>query len=544
MIPFLKRLGKIIRRLTGEATGYSLKPGDPGYQERRTITSNLDQNLKVITEIFALSDDLMVRRVIIGRGRQRVQAAIVYLDPLIDQANLQQGLMHSLLTVDRIPTTGISSDWMIKKVLSCGRVIEKRKWVEITDEINRGAVCLLVEGLDKALLIRITEKTSRQVDQPIAETVAKGPQDSFNEDVRTNIALLRKRLRTSRLAVENLEVGELTKTEVKLVYLKGYVSEGLITEIKERLRRIRVDGIVDSGQVEELIQDEAYSLFSTLVITERPDRVAAQLLEGKAALIFDNTPFALIIPGTLVAHVQSPQDYYDRYWYSSFIRILRWGAVLVALLGPSIYIAIITFHQELLPTLLLTTIIISREGVPFPALVEALLMEITLEVLREAGLRLPRSFGQTISIVGAIVIGQTAVNAGLVSPAMVIAVAVTAIANFAIPSPSLANTIRVLRFSFMLLAASFGLIGILVGFSALTFHLCSLRSFGVPYLSSLAPASLSDLKDTFLRLPSWSMRVRPRHTGFNEPRRQNSGQKPSPPAVRGETPAGKRRNNY
>jgi spore germination protein KA len=344
MIAFLKWLGKIIRRLTGAAVGYSLQPGDPGYRERRTLTSNLDQNLKVITEIFALSDDLIVRGIIIGRGRKSVQAAIVYLDPLVDHANLQQELMHSLLTVERLPSAGISSDWMIKNVLSHGRVIEKSRWVEITDEINRGAVCLLVNGLDKALLIRIAEKISRQVDQPVAETVVKGPQDGFNEDVRTNIALLRKRLRTSRLAVENLEVGALTKTEVKLVYLKGYVSDGLIAEIKERLRRIRVDGIVDSGQVEEYIQDDPYSLFTTLVITERPDRTAAELLEGKAALIFDNTPFALIMPGTLAGHVRSTGDYYDRYWYSSFIRILRWGALLIALLGPSLYIAIITFH--------------------------------------------------------------------------------------------------------------------------------------------------------------------------------------------------------
>jgi len=209
------------------------------------------------------------------------------------------------------------------------------------------------------------------------------------EDVRTNLGLLRKRLRTSRLAVENLEVGELTKTEVKLVYLKGYVIDGLVDEIKERMRRIRVDGILDSGQVEEFIQDCPYSPFSTFDVTERPDKLAGNLLEGKAALMFDNTPFSLIIPSTLNAQIHSPQDYYDRYWYSSFIRFLRWVALLVALLGPSLYIAIITFHQELLPTPLLMTIIISREGVPFPALAEALIMELTFEVLREAGLRLP-----------------------------------------------------------------------------------------------------------------------------------------------------------
>lgn len=541
MIPFLKWLGKIIRRSAGETTRQFLKPGDSGYQEERTLTSSLDKNLQIITEIFGLCDDLMVREIIIGRGKKHIRAAIVYLDPLINYSQLQQGLMHSLLTVEQLPRMGITSDWLINNVLSSGRVIEKDKWVEVTDEINRGAVCLFVEGLDKALLVKITEKISRQVEQPVAETVSRGPNDGFIEDLRTNLGLLRRRLRTSRLAVENLEVGELTKTEVKLVYLKGYVIDGLVAEIKERIRRIKIDGIVDSGQVEELIQDCPYSPFSTCVATERPDKLAGSLLEGKAALLFDNTPFALIMPVTLTAQVQSPQDYYDRYWFSSFIRLLRWAALLIALLGPSIYIAIVTFHQELLPTALLTTIIISREGVPFPALAEALLMELIFEVLREAGLRLPRAFGQTISIVGAIVIGQTAVNAGLVSPAMVIVVALTAIATFTIPSSSLANTIRILRFLFMILAASFGLIGVILGFSVLTFHLCSLRSFGIPYLSPLAPVTFSDLKDTLIRVPAWKMRFRPRLIGYIDPQRQNVDLKPHPPAVRGKTSIKKQR---
>jgi spore germination protein KA len=541
MIPFFKWLGKIIRRSAGEAVGHLLKPGDPGYQEERTLTSNLDQNLKIITEVFGLSDDLMSRKITIGRGKKHTRAAIVYLDPLINYSQLQQGLMRSLMTVEHLPRAGITTEWLINNVISSGRVIEKDKWVEVTDEINRGSVCLFIEGLDKALLIKIVEKTSRQVDQPVVETVSRGPSDGFNEDVRTNLGLLRKRLHTSRLAVENLEIGELTKTEVKLVYLKGYIAEGLITEIKERMRRIRVDGILDSSQVEELIQDCPYSPFSTLDVTERPDKLAGNLLEGKAALMFDNTPFSLIIPATLGAQVQSPQDYYDRYWYSSFIRLLRWMALLIALLGPSLYIAIITFHQELLPTPLLMTILISREGVPFPALAEALLMELTFEVLREAGLRLPRAFGQTISIVGAIVIGQTAVNAGLVSPAMVIVVALTAIATFTIPSSSLANSVRILRFLFMFFAASFGLIGVLVGFSILSYHLCSLRSFGVPYLTPLAPVSLSDLKDTLIRAPAWKMRFRPRLIGYTDPQRQNANLIPRPTRMRGKTSNKKRR---
>jgi spore germination protein KA len=532
MISFLRWLGKLLKRSTGESTSF-LKPGDPGYQEERTLTSSLNKNVKIITEIFGLCDDLMVRGVNIGRNKKHARAAVIYLDPLIDHTRLRQGLMHCLQAIEQLPPMGITTEWLINNALSDGRVIEKNKFVEITDEINRGSVCLLIEGLNQALLIRLAGKTSRQIGLPVTETVSKGPHDAFNEDVRTNIALLRKRLHTSRLAVENLEIGELTKTEAKLVYLKGYVIEGLVDEIKTRVRRIRIDGIVDSGQVEEFIQDSPFSLFSLLDSTERPDKLAANLMDGKAGLMFDNTPFAFIMPGTLTAQLQSPEDYSKRYWFSSWIRILRWFALLAALLGPSLYIAIITFHQELLPTELLMTILVSREGVPFPGLVEALIMEVTFEILREAGLRLPQTFGQTISIVGAVVIGQAAVSAGLASPGMVIVVAITAIASFVIPTQPLSNTIRILRFPFMILAASFGLIGIIIGLSVLTYHLCSLRSFGIPYLSPLAPTSFSDLKDTFIRAPIWNMRFRPRPMGYTEPQRQNDNLKPHPPTLKG-----------
>ena len=533
MISFLRWLGKLLKHMTAEPTGALLKPGDPGYQEAHTLTTNLDKNIKIITEIFGLSDDLMVRGMKIGRGKKQVRVAVIYLDPLINHTRLQQGLMHCLQTIDHLPSMGVTTEWLINNALSDGRVIEKKSFVEITDEINRGAACLLIEGLDQALLIRLAEKIGRAVEGPVTENVSKGPQDAFNEDVRTNIALLRKRLHTTRLAVENLQIGELTKTEVKLVYLKGYVIEGLVDEIKSRVRRIRIDGIVDSGQVEELIQDSAFSLFSLLDSTERPDKLAANLLEGKAGLLFDNTPIAIIIPGTLINQIQSPEDYYQRYWFSSWIRVLRWLALLTALLGPSLWIAIITFHQELLPTDLLMTILVTREGVPFPGLVEALIMELSLEVLREAGLRLPQTFGQTISIVGAVVLGQAAVSAGLASPGMVIVVALTAIASFVIPTQPLSNTIRILRFPFMLLAASFGLIGIIVGFSILTYHLCSLRSYGIPFLSPLAPLSFGDLKDTLIRAPIWKMLFRPRLIGYREPQRQNPDQRPHPPSRKG-----------
>jgi len=510
-------------------------------KEDRILSSSLKKNKKVIKEIFDRCDDLVIREFMIGRKKQ-VRAMAVFFEPLVNPDLLHHSLLHPLMSVEQIPLTEITVKWLEENIIPNGKIIEKNRWVEVTYHITTGLLGLFVEGQPSALLISALEENSRQIDQPTAETVIRGPADAFNEDLRKNIALLRKRLHTSRLAVEDLEVGEVTKTAVKLVYLKGYVMDGLVEEIKNRVRRIKVDGILGSGQIEEYIQDSPYSPFNHLDITERPDKLTAALLEGRAALIINNTPFCLIIPTTLTSQFQSPEDYYNRYWFASFIRLVRWLAALASLFLPSLYIAIITFHQELLPTPLLMSILVSREGIPFPALVEALIMDVIFEVLHEAGVRLPRAFGQTVSIVGAIVLGQAAVSAGLASAPMVIIISITAIASFTIPSIPLANTVRILRFPFMLAASSFGLLGVMALLLLLTFHLCSLRSFGVPYLSPLAPLSFSDLKDALVRAPAWMMLRRPQQTGYAEPKRQAAGLKPHPPLTREKVMSRGRRN--
>lgn len=303
---------------------------------------------------------------------------------------------------------------------------------------------------------------------------------------------------------------------------------GLIEEVTKRIERIEVDGITGGGQLEELLQDNPYSPFSGIDTTERPDRLVAALLEGRGALIFDNTPYSLLFPSTLTSQMQSPEDYYNRFWFASFVRILRWAALLWAVVGPSFYIAVTSFHQELIPTALLSTIATTREAVPFPAFLEALLMELTFEILREAGIRLPKPFGQTIGIVGAVVIGSAAVSAGLVSSPMVVIVAMTAIASYTIPSLTLGNNIRVLRFPLMILAAFLGLFGIMAGVVFFTFHLCSLRTFGIPFLSPLAPLSIEDMKDTFIRVPNWKMVLRPKLIGYANPHRKPNNLKPQP----------------
>ncbi len=533
MIRILAQLLKPKKRQNKAASSQLVTEEEHGF-----LSDDLEKNKKKLQEFFEYCDDLVIRHLSLGGGTG-ADAMAVFLEPLVDPQLLHHCVIQPLISAKKPVRWSIEQ--LKDAVISSGGVAEKRSWREVTQGIASGLVGLFVDGERRALLVSVPAENSRSIEKPTAETVIRGPSDAFNDDIRKSIALLRKRLRTPRLAVENLQLGEISKTPVKLVYLKGYVMEGLPEEIKRRLQRIRVDGILGSGQVEEYIQDNPYSPFNHLEITERPDKLAAALLEGRAALFFDGTPFPLIIPTTLNAQLQSPEDYFNRYWFASFIRVLRWLAALGSLLLPSLYVAIITFHQELLPTPLLMTILASREGIPFPALVEALIMVVIFEVLHEAGVRLPKAFGQAVSIVGAIVLGQASVSAGLVSAPMVIIISLTAVSSFVIPSIPLASTVRILRIPFMLAAGSFGLVGIMALLLVMTFHLCALRSFGVPYLSPMAPLSFSDLKDFLIRAPVWMMLRRPKDTGAQRPYRQAPGLKPHPPAMPGETPIGKRR---
>lgn len=508
---------------------------DTSNLENRLLSRHLEQNRAIIGEIFDHCDDLIIHDFVLGADK-KTGALLVYIDSLIKDDLLQTGLMQALLNIHHESGRESSLTWIRERVIPTGKVIEEDRWIEVSDGICTSAVALFIDGQKTALLIELPENNSRPVSQPITQTAVMGPAEAFTEDLQTNMGLLRRRFPTSRLAVESMQIGMITKTPVNLVYLKGYVRNELVDEVKERLSRIKVDSILSSGQIDEHLQDSPYSLFTGIDASERPDRVASILLEGGISLIIGGTPFALLLPTTLATLMTTSDDYAYRYWYASFIRLIRWSALVTAALAPALYVALISFHQELIPPSLLVTVVSNREGVPFPAFLEAFLMELTFETLREAGVRLPRTFGQTISIVGTIVVGQAAVSAGLVSSGMVVVVALTAIASYTIPSLKLANVIRILRFFFMFAGAFLGLFGIMAAVSLLSFHLCSLRTFGVPYLSPLAPLSLSDLKDTFIRVPNWMMQYRPRLTGYVEPVRQNPALKPGlPPKANGKS---------
>ena len=358
----------------------------------------------------------------------------------------------------------------------------------------------------------------RSVSNSENEVVLRGPQEAFTEPLRVNTALIRRRLRTDQLKFEEFILGRYTQTTVELVYLEGVANDNIIAEVRRRLDNIKnVDSILDGSCVEQYIEDAPFSVFPQLQYTERPDKVAASLLEGRVALVIDGSPNVLLLPLMFIQLLQSPEDYYNRVVSGTFMRWIRYMGLLIAATLPSLYVAITSYHPEMLPLSLLLSIATAREGVPFPAFVEALIMELSFELLREASIRLPGAIGNTIGIVGALVIGEAAVSAHLVAPQMVIVVAITAIGSFTVPSVEASYPIRLIRFPLMLLAAAFGLYGVMLGLLAVLVHLVNLRSFGFPYLEPLAPLKLNELRDVLVRAPRWLMMLRPQ---FREPAKQ------------------------
>ena len=392
-----------------------------------------------------------------------------------------------------------------------------------------GSIAIAIKSCSFFITIEMGNTQYRQVSEPTSQTVIRGPKDSFVESLSTNQSLIRRRIRNKNLYFEEFIIGNETQTKINIVYVKGIANEEIIEEIRTRLNKINVSAIFESANIEELIADKTLTVFPLALNTERPDTVAGNVMEGKIGIIVDGTPFVLLVPAVFTDFFVSSEDYYHNFFVSSFIRILRYVSFMIVLIIPGAYVGLLTYDQEMIPTNLLISIIAQREGVPFPAVVEVFIMEFTFEILREAGIRMPRAVGQTVSIVGALVVGQAAAQAGLISNIMIIIVAITATANFVAPVYSLATATRMLRFVIIIISAFFGLYGVLLGLIVMVAHLASLRSFGVPYLSPVAPFNLKDQKDELIIFPYWSMNRRPSYLRSPHPKKQNKTVSPSPP---------------
>ncbi|WP_440116190.1 spore germination protein [Paenibacillus sp. QZ-Y1] len=491
-------------------------------QNQIKISPDLTENTNYCMNVMGNSKDLMIRPL---QCLHKWPAVMLYIDGMVDVQIINQSILGSLLQTRELPDFAADHEhltYLQNDVLATSSVILINEMKDILNALLAGFVVILLEGSNQGLKIAAAGWEDRAVSEPISQTVVRGPMEGFNENLRTNTGLIRKRIRDPHLWIEEREIGRVTNTRVAVVYLEHIVDQEVVKELRSRLDQIDIDSILESGYIEEFVQDKTGTIFPTVYNSERPDSVCAALLEGRVAIIIDGTPFVLLVPALFVHFFQSPEDYYQRADISSLIRLIRYLAFFIALLAPSFYIAISTFHQEMLPTNLLISLAAQREGVPFPAFIEAILMELTYEILREAGIRIPKTVGQAVSIVGTLVIGQAAVDAGVVSAAMVIIVSITAISSYVIPENGLSISVRILRFVLMILAAAFGFYGILMVLLITVTHLCSLRSFGVSYMSPFAPYIGKDLKDTIFRVPWTRMKTRPLSTGTpNETRQAN-----------------------
>jgi len=503
--------------------------------KKTAVSPRLEVNLKLLRQIVGQSSDLAFRELRLGAGGS-VRAGLVFVDGLVASSSLNEGLIKGVTLESRMAAVDGRGDLfaLVREfMISNGTVQEAENIFQVLDKVLYGLAALFIDGYSRALVVDVKGGPVRSVEEPMSESVVRGPRVGFTEQLRTNTALLRRALRTPNLVIEGAVLGRYTRTTVEIAYIKGLASPALVREVKNRLLRIDTDGVLESGYIEEFIEDQPLSPFPQVFHTERPDRVVGALLQGRVAIVTDGTPFVLVVPAEFITFMHVPEDYYERWYLSSAIRLMRYIAFAASLLLPSMYIAVTTYHQEMIPTRLLISVAAAREGVPFPAFVEALLMEFTFEVLREAGIRLPRNIGQAVSIVGALVIGQAAVSAGIVSPLMVIVVALTGIASFSAASYNIAISMRLLRFPMMILAATLGLFGVVMGVLVILVHMASLRSFGVPYLSPLAPLHAGDLKDVAWRAPMWKMDERPEELNQDNLRRQAPGLKPHPPEAGG-----------
>ncbi|MNI17999.1 Spore germination protein A1 [compost metagenome] len=379
----------------------------------------------------------------------------------------------------------------------------------LNQSILNGHIALFIEGMPNALLMSMPNEKTRSITEPTSEVLIRGPRIGFTEVLSENTAILRRQGRTENLEMTMYEVGNYLKRNLVVAYMKDIVNPDLLQEVKQRISKMDMDYFAESGYVEQLIEDNILSPFQQGQNTERPDRVIGALLEGRIAILLDGTPFALIVPVTFSMLLQSPEDYYERWIPGTLLRILRFFAAFVALMAPALYISFISFHPGLIPTELAISIIEARQGVPFPAMIEGLILAISLEILREAGIRLPKPIGPAMGIVGGLIIGEASVQAGIVSPFLVIVVAFTAISSFSIPMFSAGITLRILRFVGMFFSAILGMYGTVLFFLLICSHLTKLKSFGVPYVTPISPFRINDWKDLFLRAPLPLMKQRP-----------------------------------
>ncbi|MDR3600084.1 MAG: spore germination protein [Desulfosporosinus sp.] len=518
---------KMIKELTLRPKGERQIRKSPSYSFDEDLNKPLSGTK--VKEILSINSDVVFREFFL-QGKERIPCLLAAVDGMVDKNQLDQFILKPLM-VDLAGNPEMAQltlanivDKTLQSLLPGLEFKKISKMGEAIDAILSGDAVIFFSDSREALVFGARGWANRGVAEPITESIVKGPREGFSETLRINTSLIRRKIKHPSLRIISLKLGDLTKTDLVVTYIEKVASPDIVSEVFRRLGTIKMDGMLGNGYIEEMIEDNPYSPFPQVSFTERPDVLAGKLLEGKVGIIVDGTPIVLVVPAVLTQFLNVNEDYYQRAMVAILSRFVRYLGAFVAMLAPSIYIAVTTFHQEIIPTDLLMSISAGRQGVPFPALLEALTMLAALEILQEAGLRLPKPIGSTIGIVGALVIGDAAVKASLVSPLMVIIISLTAIASYAIPTYDLSLAVRLIRIPLMILAGVLGFFGVSVGLYVIIIHLLTLRSFGVPYLSPIAPLRIRTLlQDTFVRAPWWALKRRPQLIDVKEPQSGRKG---------------------
>lgn len=472
------------------------------------ISKNIMENMTNLKDKFNNSEDLIIFEFdTLGD----TEVLVVYINGLIDKKALNEFVIKPLIN-NLISVYDIKSSIYISEIQEIYNINESIK------AIVDGHVVLFMEGIETGYILNLCRYDKRAITESGVEQVIRGPKESFVEDIYVNKSLIRRKIRNNNLIFEQFVFGEQTNTQVCIVYINGIVNQDILAELKARFKKIKTDAILDVSYIEEYIEDAPNSLVRTAYHTEKPDVLAGKILEGRIGIICDGSPNVITVPKIFIEDLMDSEDYYSKPKFASFLRIIRYLSFFISIFLVGIYIAITNFHQEMIPTQLLITLAGQREGVPFPSLLEALLMILFYEIIKEAGLRLPKNIGQTVTLIGGLVIGQAAVEAGLVSAIMVIVVSAAGVSEFVIPQ--FREMIVIYRILLIILGGLFGLFGIFSGLIISSFHLLSIKSFGVPYLFPIAPYDKEGFKDFLRRAPLNKMNYRPKYIADKDSRKR------------------------
>lgn len=529
-----------------ETTSNSNQNNQIETSKNATIFTSLNVNSDYIKTRYNLliNSDIIIREFILNARGKQYKAFLLYIDGMVDSQILNDFVLEPLMMrnknnlfdsdQNRIISEAVSNNITVRKVKkfdlsdyieSClipqNNISQSNNFDKIVSGVNSGNCALFVDTLGVAFDIDVKGFKQRSISKPENEIVISGPHEAFVENIRTNTSLLRRFSNNENLVIENLSVGKLTKTKCAVCYIQNIVNGDLLAEVKYRINNLNIDSLLSSGQLEQLISDNNSLGLPKSISTERPDNAVQHLLEGRIVVLVNGSPYALILPAIMIDFLTSPEDRNLKTIFSNFLRVIRILCTFFALLLPGLYVSVTSFHIEILPTELLYSILAARESVPFPVIFEILIMEISFEIIREASLRVPSAIGSTIGIVGALVIGQAAVSAGIVSPILIIIVAITALSSFAIPDYSFSFHLRVFRFIFILLGYVSGFLGIGTGLFVYLSIICDMESFGVPY--SIPYSQMKNLKSTGIILPPiWKREYRASFLAVKKEKKQEN----------------------